>query len=47
MTILRTYRVITTLGSIRVEAYSIAHAIGTGLELLGGTLLSCLQESDW
>ena len=47
MTFLRTYRVTTTLGTIAVEAYSVAHAIRTGLELLGGTLRSCLQEGDW
>lgn len=44
---LRTYRVSTTCGQIRLEAYSVAHAIRTGLELLGGTLLSCLQDGDW
>jgi len=44
---LRTYRVTTTLGRITVNAYSVAHAIRTGLELLGGTLQSCLQEGDW
>ena len=44
---LRPYRVTTTMGSITVEAYSIAHAIRTALELLGGQYCSCLQEGDW
>lgn len=44
---LRTYRVTTTLGSITVEAYSLAHAIRTALELLGGEYLSCLQDGEW
>jgi hypothetical protein len=47
MTHLRTYRVTTSTGVLTVEAYSLAHAILTGLELLGGTLRSCLQEGDW
>ena len=47
MQLLRPYRITTTLGTIVVEAYSLAHAIRTGLELLGGELRSCLQEGDW
>lgn len=47
MTYLRTYRITTSTGRITVEAYSVAHAIRTGLELLGGTLRSCPQGGDW
>jgi len=45
--VLKPYRVTTTMGSITVEAYSVAHAIRTALELLGGQYCSCLQEGDW
>jgi hypothetical protein len=44
---LRTYRVTTNLGSVDVLAFSLAHAVRTGLELLGGEYRSCIEASEW
>ena len=45
----RTWRVVTTTGTVDVEATDAANAILAGLELTGpgATLVRCLRQGDW
>ena len=43
----KTYRIITTAGSIIVEALSRRQAIMTATELLGGEFIICSREGEW
>lgn len=43
----KTCRIITTAGSLIVEALSQQQAIMAAMELLGGEFIGCSREGEW